>query len=381
GGGVKRARAAGRLTIAAGLGLALLLAAALPPARADGKPPAKKPPAFPAIEKKLDAGDIAGARQDLDKLLAAEPENRKANGLAARIRFFYADDAAARKLLAKADPEDEDAAILARFLDGPFAGSPAKKTGGGHYLLATDVTKRDGVATLLEEIYGAYSHAFPGERDRRLVSRVFVFARRDDYLSWSKEVLDDDASDSAAYYLPSFRLLVVDADGEDELSDYGRDSMFHEAFHQFLHYFLDSDRTPFWFNEGVAEYFGPSRVRPGGRALEIGLLPRGDGTKGSSTLDTAKRTLDRWTPLRRLMLLDADGFMAEEDALMHYAESWATVHFLAQSDEGRKRLLAYYDALRKGKTQQEAFERVFAGSVDRLEADVKDYVRKLKAPD
>jgi hypothetical protein len=359
---------------------ALLAVAVVAAARADGKPPAKKPPAFPDIEKKLDAGDIAGARQDLDRLLAAEPENGKASGLAARIRFFYGDDAAARKLLAKAEEDDEDAEILGRLLDGPFDGKPAKKTSGGHYLLATDVTGRDGVATLLEEIYGAYSHAFPGERDRRLISRVFVFARRDDYLAWSKEVLDDDASDSAAYYLPSFRLLVVDADGEDALSDYGRDSMFHEAFHQFLHYFLDSEKTPYWFNEGVAEYFGPSLVRPG-RGIEVGLLPRGDGTKGSSTLDTAKRTLESWTPLRSLMALDADGFMDPDRALMHYAESWATVHYLCQSEGGRKLIVAYYDALRKGKGQAAAFEKVFAASVDRLDRDVKDYVRKLKPPE
>jgi len=62
-----------RTPAAALLALVLLVLATLAPlARADGKPPGgKKPPAFPEIEKKLDAGDIAGARQAYEKCLGS----------------------------------------------------------------------------------------------------------------------------------------------------------------------------------------------------------------------------------------------------------------------------------------------------------------------
>jgi len=80
------------------------------------------------------------------------------------------------------------------------------------------------------------------------------------------------------------------------------------------------------------------------------------------------------------MMLDADGFMDPERSLMHYSESWATVHYLCQSDGGKKLLVRYYDDLRAGKTQAQAFEDNLAKSVDKLEVDVKEYVRKLAPP-
>ena len=41
-------------------------------------------------------------------------------------------------------------------------------------------------------------------------------------------------------------------------------TLFHEAFHQYIHLFLDfDDSLPIWFNEGVAEYFSEMKRDPG----------------------------------------------------------------------------------------------------------------------
>lgn len=386
-----------RLVRAASLA-AILVGLAAAPARAGVEDILAK------AEARLDADDFAGARKLCEQAIKLAPSDARANTMLARIRFAYGDDASALAALKKAGGAGGRIAVmLEKILEGPFSAILGDdltrfsgRTKAGHYFLQTDVGSSDRAALkklpkskkapgfeevglLLEQIYGAYSRAFQGERDAGLVSRVFVFADRDHYVRWSKEVFDEDADDAAAYYDPNLRVLVVDADGKDKLSDFGRDSMFHEGFHQFLHFYLPSERSPYWFNEGVAEYFGPSRVLPGGRGVDVGVLPRSDG-EHSSTLEMAQHTIDKWTPLKELMLLDAKGFMQPERALMHYSQSWAVVYFLCQSDAGKKSLVRYYDLLRAGKSQQEAFEAVFAKGVDKLEEQIKEYVKGLKPP-
>ncbi len=352
--------------------------------------------------ERFEADDFAAARKLCEQAVKADPDHALANALAARVRFAYGDDAGARAALRKAGGGPE-MRLLEQLLESPFAdrlGDDAARfqgrTKGGHYYLQTDLGSSDRAALkklkkgqrapafeetglLLEQIYAAYSKAFQGERDKDLVSRVFVFASRDDYIRWSKDVFQDDASDSAAYYDPNFRILVVDADGQDRLSDFGRDSMFHEGFHQFLHYYLPTEKTPYWFNEGVAEYFGPSRVLPGGRGVDVGCLPRSSG-ENPSTLEVAQHLMSKWTPLKDLFLLDEKGFMDPERSGMHYAQSWAVVYYLCQSDAGKKTLVRYYDMLRAGKSPQECFDAVFAKIASKLEDDVKSFVKGLKPP-
>jgi hypothetical protein len=382
-------------TLAAAVLLSLATVLAAPAARAAGSEEI-----LARAEKKLDAGDFAGARKDVEQGLKTDAAHGGLNALAARIRFFYGDDEGAKAALAKASKGMLEG-VLEKLLEGPFSArlgenlpkfSGRTRGGKGHYYLQTDVGSRgdlkkiakgkkapafDEIAGLLEQVYAAYSGVFQGERDAALVSRVFVFADRDYYVSWSKAVFGQDASDAAAYYDPNLRILAVDADGDSGLNDYGRHCMFHEGFHQFLHYYLPTSAIPYWFNEGVAEFFGPTEI-VGGKP-RIGGLQKADG-RHVTTFDAAKESIAQWTPLADLLRMDRAAFMEPSKAFMHYAQSWALVHYLTQSDAGKKMIVRYYDLLRDGKSRDEAYEAVFAKSIADLEARVKDHVRGLRDP-
>lgn len=349
----------------------------------------------------FDARDYDAARKRLDAALAADPAHAPARVLLAFIAFYFGQDKAAAAHLDEAEKHparlatpDEDwgewpavVASLRVALRNPFEGRPdaAKlrgRTREGHYLLATDCGPPgrglEEVGRLLEKIYDAYSAVFRFEKDRRLLSRVIVFDRREDYEAFTRALdPEDDGTDSSGYYHPLFRLLVIANDrggaARGPLFEESLDTMFHEGFHQFLDYFVSD--APCWFDEGIAEYFGPSEVLPGGKELRVGVVVK-ERAGGS---ETRYRTIKsaRPTPLRDFLLLDRDAFMARAD--VHYAQAWAFVHFLLHGAPGGKDLLVrYFKALRGGEDAARAFEETF-GKVDlpALEKAFLEYVRGL----
>ena len=66
---------------------------------------------------------------------------------------------------------------------------------------------------------------------------------------------------------------------------------------------------------------------------------------------------------------------------MHYNQSWAMIHFLIHGDGGKHRSLLgkYLSALKKGKNQKQAFDRVF-GNTDfsRLESRLISHFTNMK---
>lgn len=89
----------------------------------------------------------------------------------------------------------------------------------------------------------------------------------------------------------------------------------HEGFHQYLD--RCTDHAPHWFNEGSAEYFASAESSASSfKEGQINPMRRG-------TLRAAQKLL----PLSQLLQLSARAFMAD-DVDLHYAQSWALVHFL-----------------------------------------------------
>src|SRR5262249_55046663 len=143
----------------------------------------------------------------------------------------------------------------------------------------------EGVKTcgkLMDTIARAYAAVFPQAKDEQIVHRVYLFAAREDFDSFS-ESLGEGGSGAAGYYMPDTPILVVDAepgDGQKELlSDDAKDTMFHEGFHQFIRFCVPD--VPTWFDEGLAEYFGPSRLAGKGE-LEIGVVKKTDPDGGTT---------------------------------------------------------------------------------------------------
>jgi tetratricopeptide (TPR) repeat protein len=403
-----------RAVVASAVALLLAIPAA---ARADGA----ADEAFKGAKAAFAKRDYERARAKLGEVLAADPDRAPAKLILGLIAFYFGDDRSARDWLEKAtvdraklEGEDDDfgkwtetADGLRTCLENPFAarfGEDASKlvgkTRGGHYLLATDCGAGDlaklkpgqvtrghsEIGALLEKIYESYSVVFPFEKDRRLLSRVIVFDRREDYGAFTQKLdPEDDGSDSMGYYQSYYRLLVIANDpiGAPVGSLYqdSMDTMFHEGFHQFLDYFVAD--APYWFNEGIAEYFGPSEIVPGsgGRKLRIGVVvkERGEGMTRYAVIRAALagKRKERPTPIRELLKLDGEAFMKSAD--LHYAESWSFVHFLMHgSPAGKGLLLGYFKALRAGKDADAAFDETFGKvDLDALEAEWKKYVEGL----
>lgn len=122
--------------------------------------------------------------------------------------------------------------------------------------------------------------------------------------------------------------------------------MLHEATHQ-LHHEVAGFSNVRWMNEGIASYFGASRVvdgvlRPGTvdrNAYPIWWLPSLH-LSGELGRDIADKRL---IPLRAL--IDGDGPPIAENVNLYYIEFWSLTHFLFHGEGGRhadayRRLLA-----------------------------------------
>lgn len=346
--------------------------------------------AYEAIERR----DYEAAMASASSLV--EQGNVEAHELLALVHYYYGRYDKAREHLAQAAGGGLVGQKLNALLENPFAakyGEDAEHFEGYSrhklYHVVTDLSAkqaplnrlRRGVTTpghqdaafWLELIHREYARVFKGKRDRKLVSRVVIFAQRSDYLSWCATSYGNPMSGAQAFYDPQTHTLVVSCiDGVRPTIDPStRAVIFHEAFHQFIDFYISG--CPDWFNEGLAEYFGGAEVVKRGSGARIKL-----GAKQHERRLVIKEAVrqGRHTPLRQLMQMNHSAFMA--DGNLHYAQAWSLCYYLAQGPLGKrgtKMLQDYFSALRDGGSEQQAFDKAF-GKVrfDRLEQDWCHYV-------
>lgn len=98
----------------------------------------------------------------------------------------------------------------------------------------------------------------------------------------------------------------------------------HEVTHGYMHAVVRN--LPLWIDEGLAEYFEVGR--------ELGGV-----NSGHAHLLKSSRSRGDWTAdLARLEALELPGEMGQ----LHYAESWAWMHWLLETTPQRRRLLEDY---------------------------------------
>jgi hypothetical protein len=98
----------------------------------------------------------------------------------------------------------------------------------------------------------------------------------------------------------------------------------HEVSHGYLHAAIPN--LPLWLDEGLAEYFEVGRGLRGFNEAHIEML-------------TKQAEAETWQPnLTRLESLNSAAEMSQQD----YAESWAWVHYLLESQDGKADLLTNY---------------------------------------
>jgi hypothetical protein len=206
---------------------------------------------------------------------------------------------------------------------------------------------------------------------------VTVFREHADYLAYMTEILDDAAlaRQTAGGYVPATEEIVVTS---HPTHGGAFSALYHEGFHQYFQSIVRA--PPIWLNEGLADYFGASRL------VEGRLVP---GDRHPARERDLRRMMDR-RPLgepTRLFRMEHAEFMALGSGSRwargeNYALAWATVHFLLECGEAgwRDRFDAYLGEVLAGRPGGRAAETAFGDLEDGELADRVDrHVRLMYA--
>ncbi len=177
----------------------------------------------------------------------------------------------------------------------------------GHRLLQDLVRQRDDLAQTL---------ALP-TTDEPI--HIFLFDSSEKYKEFVSRTFPD---------FPNRRALFVETDTQlavyAQWGDRVAEDLRHEVAHGYLHAVVP--RIPLWIDEGLAEFFEVPRGLNGLNKPHVAEL-------------TARMTDGDWQPdLRRLEQFTDINQMSR----IEYAEAWAWVHFLLQTDPRRRQLLQEY---------------------------------------
>lgn len=173
------------------------------------------------------------------------------------------------------------------------------------------------------------------------------------------------------HYDPLFRKLVLPWSGkkDDTLT-----TLHHEAFHQYLHDYLEI--APQWFNEGLGDYFGAFRYE---KRLDREVMA---SHPAMGRLKNVQFAIARGIlpPASDLMTMSREEMYDPRMGAFHYAQAWAMIYFMIEGNKPQYRgvLIAYFNALRKGKDLSEAFDLTFGKlDLERFDAEWKGFIANL----
>ncbi len=217
----------------------------------------------------------------------------------------------------------------------------------------------------LELLRIEYEHLFPSEKRVESVSTVRICKSRDEYLSYGGP------PQSAGYWnWNDEELVLYDAEVQDKshhISDANTFiALYHEAFHQYIHYSTGELPPHSWFNEGHGDFFSGATIRDG-KVRSIGANPWRVKTIQQAIL------AQKHVPLSELIRYEQPQYYA--NPYICYAEGWSLIYFLRKSELVAKRpewaqiLPTYFAELKSG----------YAAELAKLEAQGKSKDQELRA--
>lgn len=165
--------------------------------------------------------------------------------------------------------------------------------------------------------------------------------------------------------LPPRRAYFVGTSHELAVYSFRSPKMQEDLRHEFTHGVLHSclNNVPLWLDEGLAEYFEVSSDGPGRPHLEH-----------LRELESAAE--DGWSPnLFRLEVVNDFRKMTQRD----YAESWAWVHFMLQSDPDAKNVLLQYIADLEKSTTPRRLLPSLEKAVPQFYLAARNHIQQLQA--
>lgn len=235
-----------------------------------------------------------------------------------------------------------------------------------NYIAYTNISQEYAKKILkhAELIHRLYTKIFPPVKKPKGLFPIYIFKTRMGYLSAGAP------KGSAGYFHPILQKLVF---YQQKNLDTTLNVLYHEAFHQYIHYY--SPYVPSWFNEGHGDFFGGCRYSKSKNGMEI-LPNRWRLHKIKSAIQRGK-----YTPLSKLLQMSKAELYS--NASLHYAQAWSVVYFLWMYQQGKYRRLVgkYFKLIKEGYGRIEAYEKTF-GKVDLklLEQEWKTFTLSLSLP-
>jgi len=267
-----------------------------------------------------------------------------------------------------------EAAIDRLYASGKFRAVPFRKQARGelakgwravdteNYLIVHH-SKNEGlisqVAREIEAMRALYSELFPASGAMDSLSVVRVCRTRDEYHQYGGPPNTGGywhaGNEELVFYDYSYTMKTLDKDerramGDRKLTD--DDSLlvlYHEAFHQYIHYATGEIAPHDWFNEGYGDYFSGAVV-----ASNTNRVLRVDPS--SWRIHLAKDMCEYgegFVPLDEILKAERATFYNPARIRFFYAGAWSFVYFLKQSKEvaahpqWAKILPTYFDSVKQ----------------------------------
>ncbi|MEA2572260.1 MAG: hypothetical protein QOI24_4261 [Acidobacteriota bacterium] len=222
--------------------------------------------------------------------------------------------------------------------NGPIAFPDAKtrwtRADTPHFVVISAASEKRTrtIAQNLETLAATLAALHPRFRTAATPTRVLVFSRRKECQPYFDLLLNRNNAHAAGVF-------VAQRQGGTMLIDDSRDwradrTPYHELIHNLLA--IGGDRTPLWLEEGLAEYFSNAEV--GNGSIRAGMPIK-------EHLEVLRRRTSM--PIAGLFKVqrEADAYNVPSGQAIFYAESWAAVNWLMQTDHD-----AFYDFLRDVET-------------------------------
>jgi len=232
---------------------------------------------------------------------------------------------AARKDPTKLKGEEKRAALKAGIASNP--GWYAIDT--PYYVFLSNSKNRPLVESLAKDIEkvrdSVYTKLFPQRNTEESISPVRVLDTETEYYQYGGP------GGSAGFFSPDSGELVLFTKFEDVTKTtsekYCRSVMFHEAFHQYVHYAIGDVSPHSWFNEGHGDYFA-------GISISSGSVSFKTFDWRVNFLKQHLREKKDLIPLRTLVRLPQNEYY--NNAGLKYSEGWAFIYYLRSVNKSKR---------------------------------------------
>jgi tetratricopeptide (TPR) repeat protein len=222
------------------------------------------------------------------------------------------------------------------------------------------------VATRLEQFRYVFSQLFPRANMASITPTTVVVFKSDSSYTPFKPLYNGKPQAVAGYFQPGTDVNYITLTPERQ-----EERPFAVIFHEYSHQIINNNLSdpPLWFNEGLAEYYSTFKVADGDREI----------TLGAPVSSHVYLLRGQFTPLETLLRVNerSPAYHERDKTGVFYAESWALVHYLLQSNKGQRvqQLGRFSALLGAGRPLEESFREAFQTDFKAMEKELRDYVQ------